>query len=80
MIDKDSKCIYISVQSPMIKHYKPVHERKTKMVPVRMTEEFFKSLQTSSARIGLPISVLLREGAKAYIRQIERKDGPKKGG
>ncbi len=50
------------------------------MVPVRMTEEFFKSLQTSSARIGLPISVLLREGAKAYIRQIERKDGPKKGG
>ncbi len=73
--------MYIQLRSTAVaKHYKPAHERKSKMVPLRMTEDFFHWLETSSDRLGVPISVLLREGAKAYVRQLEQKDGPKKGG
>ena len=80
MLDKTEKCIYISTQLSMRRHYKPAHKRKTKMVSVRMTEDLFSRLVSSSEEFGLPVAVLLREGAVAYVRQLEQKDGPKKGG
>ena len=56
----------------------PDHLRKTKTVPVRMTPENFRWIQRASERLRVPISVLLREGARMYITQLEQKDGPGK--
>ena len=60
------------------KPYKPDHLRKTKTVPVRMTQEDFRWLECASEHLRVPISVLLREGARVYVTQLEQKDGPGK--
>ena len=58
--------------------YKPPHLVKTKMIPVRVSQEYWNWLTTASERLGVPISRLMREGARVYARQLERKGGPGK--
>lgn len=59
--------------------YKPEHLKKTKMIPIRMTQDEFELLSKASQRFGRPISVLLREGARMYVAELEQKDEPAKG-
>jgi hypothetical protein len=48
------------------------------MIPIRVSDEDSEWLQQASARFSVPISQLMREGARLYIRQLERKGEPGK--
>jgi hypothetical protein len=48
------------------------------MIPIRVSEEDSEWLEAASARFGVPISTLMREGARLYVRQLERKSEPRK--
>ena len=60
------------------KPYKPAHQVRGKMIPIRVSEEDSQWLESASDRFGVPISKLMREGAKLYVRQLERKSEPRK--
>ena len=60
------------------KPYKPKHLLKTKMIPILVTEEFSRWLREASNRLRVSVSDLMREGAKLYVKHLERKDGPGK--
>ena len=77
-VDKDLKGIYLSLSCMARKPYKPEHLRKTKMVSVKMTGDFYRWLEDTSKRLKVSASVLMREGAKVYARQLEQKGGPRK--
>ncbi len=64
----------------MVRPAKPEHERKAKMVPIRMTADYFEWLQRASGRHGISMSDLMREGARVFIEQLEQKGGPGKEG
>jgi len=60
------------------KPYKPAHQVRARMIPIRVSEEDTLWLTSASKRFGVPISTLMREGARLYIRQLERKSEPKR--
>lgn len=60
------------------KPYKPTHQVKARMIPIRVSDEDSEWLQRASQRFGMPISRLMREGARLYVRQLERKGEPRK--
>jgi len=60
------------------KPYKPAHQVRAKMIPIRVSEEDSQWLASASERFGIPISTLMREGARLYVRQLERKSEPRK--
>jgi|SoiMetStandDraft_2_1073263.scaffolds.fasta_scaffold1734421_2 hypothetical protein len=57
------------------KPYKPKHLLKTRMIPILVTEDFSRWLREASNRLGVTVSEIMREGARRYVRQLERKDG-----
>ena len=77
-VDKDLKGIYLYLGCMAKKPYKPEHLRKTRMVPVKVTGDFHRWLGRTSKRLKVSASVLMREGAKVYARQLEQKSGPRK--
>jgi len=48
------------------------------MIPIRVSEEENQWLFATSARLGVPVSNLMREGAKVYAMQLEQKGEPRK--
>ena len=64
-----------SVTVPM-KPFKPRHQVKSRMIPIRVSPEDSIFLEAEPKRFGLPISRLMRDGARLYVRWIERKDEP----
>jgi hypothetical protein len=48
------------------------------MIPIRVSEEDSQWLVSASERFGVPISTLMREGARLYVRQLKRKSEPRK--
>ncbi len=77
-VDRDLKRIYNSLGCMARKPYKPENLLKTRIVPVRVTGDFHRWLEDTSSRLEISASVLMREGAKVYARQLEQKDGPRK--
>jgi len=60
------------------KPYKPRHLVKSRMIPVRVSEEYSEWLYAASSRLGVPISDMMREGARVYAMQLEQKGEPRK--
>lgn len=48
------------------------------MIPIRISEEESQWLFATSERLGVPVSKLMREGAKVYAMQLEQKGEPRK--
>lgn len=60
------------------KPYKPAHLVRTRMIPIRVSEEESQWLSATSERLGIPVSNLMREGARFYAMQLEQKGEPRK--
>jgi len=56
---------------------KPENLRRSKMLPLRLTEEEWNSLLAASRETGITVSEILRSGAKLFIEQ-RGKDGSRK--
>ena len=68
---------YCSAAVPK-KPYKPKHQLRARMIPIRVSPEESQWLEAASKRFGLPISRLMRDGARLLVQQLERKDEPRK--
>ena len=70
---------YIHSQSPVVPKgpYKPLHKLRARMIPIRVSPEESQWLEDASKRFELPISRLMRDGARLLVQQLERKDEPK---
>lgn len=60
------------------KPYKPRHLVKLRMISIRVSEEFSEWIYSASERHGISIADLMREGAQVYVKQLERKGGPRR--
>jgi len=60
------------------KPYIPSHLVKSRMIPVRVSEEYSQWLYAASSRLGVSISDMMREGARIYAMQLEQKGEPRK--
>ncbi len=56
--------------------YKPKHQVKARMIPIRVSQEDSEWLEEASSKFGVPISHLMREGARLYVKRLERKGEP----
>ncbi len=46
------------------------------MIPIRVSQEDSEWLEEASKKFGVPISHLMREGARSYVKRLERKGEP----
>jgi predicted DNA-binding protein len=60
------------------KPYKPSHLVRTRLFPVRVSQEEFEWLTNTSQRLGVTVADLMRNGARAYAAMLEQKGGPRK--
>ena len=60
------------------KPYKPSHLVRTRLFPVRVSQEEYEWLTSTSQRLGVTVADLMRNGARAYAAMLEQKGGPRK--
>lgn len=53
---------------------KPKHLRRSKMLPIRLTEAEFHKLDREAGKLGITVAELLRQGARLLI-QMKGEDG-----
>ena len=69
--------VYIHYRSAAVPNRrKPKHQLRDRMIPIRVSSEESEWLEVASSRFGLPISQLMRDGARLLVKQLERKDEP----
>ena len=54
----------------------PVHQRRSKLFPLRLSPSETAALEQASRQLGEPVAVILRNGAALYI-QKKGKGGPR---
>ena len=57
---------------------KPKHLRRTKMVPVKLTESEWRELKRLARSVGVPLAQLMRQGARLHGRRLKGKGEPRK--
>jgi hypothetical protein len=60
------------------KPYKPPHQVRSRLLPIRISEEDAAWLFPTAKRFGMTVSDLMREGARFYAVQLEQKGEPRK--
>ena len=60
------------------KPYKPPHQVRSRLLPIRISEEDAEWLFPTAKRLGITVSNLMREGARFYAMQLEQKGEPRK--
>ena len=53
---------------------KPEHERRSKMLPIRLTADEIAEFESAAQRMGITVADILRDGGRLYI-QAKGKDG-----
>lgn len=66
-----------TIRPDMGRPLKPDQLRRSKMLPLRLTNDEWVRLEGAARRLGVPVAVILREGADLYIR-TRGKDGSRK--
>lgn len=57
---------------------KPKHLRRSKIIPVKLTESEWSELMGLARAVGVPLAELMRQGAKLYGRKLKGKGEPRK--
>jgi hypothetical protein len=57
---------------------KPEHLVRSKILPIRLTVDEFRELESAVERLGVTVADTMRDGARLYI-QSKSKDGSSKG-
>jgi len=60
------------------KPYKPPHQVRSRLLPIRISEEDAEWLFPTAKRLGVTVSDLMREGARFYAMYLEQKGEPRK--
>jgi hypothetical protein len=60
------------------KPYKPPYQVRSRLLPIRISEEDAAWLFPTAERLGISVSDLMREGARLYAVKFEQKGEPRK--
>ena len=69
--------MYIQLGTDMGRPPKPENERRSKMLPLRLTEDEWRNVLQASKETGISVSEIFREGAVLFIRE-RNKGGSRK--
>lgn len=69
--------MYIQWESDMGRPPKPENLKRSKMLPLRLTEDEWNYILRASQKIGVRVSDIFRQGAVLFIHERDKDGSPK---